>query len=56
MAWIGQTEPKGYPKAYEGTPRGEVCSKQKDTKRKGNLDLTRFPSEKYKTCKFNVAK
>ncbi len=29
MKQIGQTEPKGYPKAYIGTPRGEVCSKHK---------------------------
>ncbi len=37
IAQIGQTEPTkpilgallGYPKAYEGTSRGEVCSKHK---------------------------
>ena len=27
---IGQTEPKGYPKAYVYTPSGEVCPKQKE--------------------------
>ena len=30
--WNGQTEPQGYPKAYRYTPRGEVCSQQKDKK------------------------
>ena len=34
IAQIGQTEPKGSPKAYKGTPRGEVCSKHKATKKK----------------------
>ena len=29
---IGQTEPKGYPKAYYCTPRGKVCSKSKAIK------------------------
>ncbi len=30
---IGQTEPKGYPKLYIGTARGEVCSKHKEIKK-----------------------
>ena len=29
MVQIVRTEPKGYPKAYDGTPRGEVRSKHK---------------------------
>ena len=31
---IGQTEPKGCPKLYIGTARGEVCSKHKALKKK----------------------
>ena len=30
---IGQTEPKGYPKSYISTMRGEVCSKHKAIKK-----------------------
>ncbi len=43
MMQIGQTEPKGYPTAYKGTPRGEVCSKHKAIRKEG-IRETRIPS------------
>ena len=39
---IEQTEPKGYPTAYTGTPRGEVCSKCETQRKKASASADAF--------------
>ena len=52
---IGQTEPEGVcPKAYKGTPRGEVCSKHKAYKNR-NSPFDEFPHYFCFVLVFNLA-
>ena len=56
MMQIGQTEPKGYPKMYIGTSRGEVCSKHKAIIKKEIRACTNFFLDFHLTLAFYATK